>query len=72
MLAVCLLGTEKVEVERVAVLGESHRCLVEERRPLERCAVQTLALGAVAVLGIDRISMVLELDCLVANTTERK
>lgn len=63
MFAVPLLCAEKVQVERVAVLGEAYRGLVEERGPLEGCAVQTLALRAVAVLGVDRVAVVLKFDC---------
>lgn len=60
MLTVTLLGAEKVEIQRIAVFGQPHRRLVEQRSPLERGPVQPLALLAVAVLGVDRIAVVLE------------
>lgn len=68
--AVALLGAEKVELKQIAMLCKSHRRLVEQRRPLERRPVQALALSAVAVLGVDGIAVVFELDCSQQTTPE--
>ncbi len=68
MFAMSLLSAEEVKVKGIAVLGKPDGSLVEERGPLEGCTVKTLALSAMAVLSVDRITVVFEFDCITRKT----
>lgn len=63
MLAVSFLGAEEVKIHRVAMPGESYRGLVKQRGPLKWGTMQSLTLRAVAVLCINRVTVVLKFDC---------
>lgn len=62
MFAVTLLCAEEIQKDGIAMLCQPHRGFVEEGCPLEWRTVKTLTLSAVAMLGINGVAVVLELD----------